>query len=124
MDVKTLRNVSGYLVATFLTTAGLSTIVNPVGRSQSFGVPARPHDKAMLAFIKPMGARDLVLGLITGMFMCKGDRRNAGLVILVALVTPAMDAWAVWNYNRRMKETWPHIIGGSLIGAVGAWLIG
>ena len=124
MDIATVKTVGGYLVATFLTTAGLSTIINPVARSKNFGVTARPDDKAMLAFIRPMGARDLSLGLAIGMFMFKGDQRNAGLLSLIALVIPATDAWAVWSYNGRLKEVWGHIIGGSFVGAVGAWLIG
>ena len=70
-----------------------------------------------------MGARDLSCGLTTGMFMFKGDLQNAGLVMLIALVSPAMDAWAVWAYNGRMKEAWSHVIGGSIIGALGLWLI-
>lgn len=123
MDPGTFRTISGYLVATFLTTAGISTIVNPIGRSRNFGVTARPDDKAMLAIIKPMGARDLSLGLTIGFFMYNGDQKNAGLVTLLALATPAMDAWAVWSYNGRLKEAWPHIIGGGIVGAVGAWLI-
>lgn len=124
MDINALKTASGYLTATFLTTAGLSTILNPVVRSKNFGVTARPDDKAMLAIIRPMGARDLSLGLTIGMFMYQGDPKNAGLVTLIALVIPAMDGWAVWNYNGRMKEAWPHIIGGCIFGAVGTWLVG
>lgn len=124
MDARALKAASGYLIAIFLITAGLSTIINPVGRSETFGVIARPQDEAILAFIKPMGARDLSLGLTIGMFMYKGEQKYAGLVTLIALLIPAMDAWAVWDYNGRLKEAWPHVIGGGIVGAVGAWLIG
>lgn len=124
MNVTSAKTASGYFVAIFLVVAGLNTILNPVSRSKNFGVGVRPEDKATLAFIKPMGARDLSLGLTTGMFMYKGDPKNAGLVILISLVVPAMDAWAVWSYQGRLKEAWPHIIGGSIIGAVGTWLTG
>ena len=119
MVVKNIGTVGGYLIATFLTTVGLSTIINPVVRSKNFGVTARPEDRAALAFIKPMGASDLSLGVTTGMFMFKGDQRNAGLVRLIASITLAMDAWSVWTYNGRLKEAWWHIIG-----ALGLWLIG
>ena len=110
--------------ATFLTTVGLSTIINPVVRSKNFGITASPEDKAILAFIKPMGARDLSLGVTTGMFMFKGDQRNAGLVTLIASIAPAMDAWSVWIYNGRLNEAWPHIIGASVVGSLGLWLLG
>ena len=122
MDLAALKTTSGYLVATFLTTLGLTTIVDPVSRSKNFGITARPQDKATLAFIRPMGARDLSLGIITAMLMYKGDQKTAGLVDLIALVIPAMDAWAVWSYHGRLKEVWGHIIGGSVVGAVGLWL--
>ena len=122
MDANTIKTVSGYIVATLLTTVGITTILNPVGRSKNFGIIARADDKALLAFIKPMGARDLSLGLTLGMFMFLGDQKNAGLVALIALITPAMDAWAVWGYNGRMKEAWPHLIGAGLVGALGLWL--
>ena len=123
MDVETIKTAGGYLIAAFLTTVGLSTIINPVVRSKNFGVTARPEDKAILAFIKPMGARDLSLGVTIGMFMFKGDQRNAGLVMFTASITPAMDAWSVWTYNGRLKEAWSHIIGASVVGALGLWLI-
>ena len=124
MDINALKPAIGYLVATFLTTAGLTTILNPILRSKNFGVTARPGDRATLAYIKPMGSRDLSLGLTIGMFMYKGEQNSAGLVTLIALVSPAMDAWAVWDYNGRLKEAWPHIIGGCIVGAVGTWLVG
>ena len=124
MDVETIKTASGYLMATFLTTLGLTTIINPVLRSESFGVTARPEDKAILSFIKPMGARDFSVGVTIGMFMFNGDQKNAGLVMLIGLIAPAMDAWSVWTYNGRMKGTWPHIIGSCLAGALGLWLIG
>ena len=124
MDVETLKTIGGYVIATLLTTGGIFTIINPVTRAQNFGVTARPSDKAMLALLKPMGARDLSLGIIIGLAMSRGDLKNAGLLMIVALIIPAMDAWAVWKYNGRLKESWVHIIGGSVVGAVGLWLIG
>ena len=124
MDVETIKTACGYLIAAFLTTVGLSTIINPVVRSKNFGITANPEDKAILAFVKPMGARDLSLGVTTGMFMFKGDQRNAGLVTLIACIAPAMDAWSVWTYNGRLKEAWQHIIGASVVGSLGWWLLG
>lgn len=124
MDAATLKTASGYIAAAFLTTVGLVTIVDPLSRSENFGVPTRRGDKPTLAFIKPMGARDLSLGLTIGMFVFNGDQKNAGSVMLIALVIPAMDAWSVWSYNGRLKEAWPHIIGASMFAAIGVWLIG
>ena len=124
MDVGTLKTASGYLIATALTTIGLSTIVDPVARSKNFGVAARPEDKAMIALLKPMGARDMALGITIGLFVFKGDLKNAGLVTLIALITPAVDAWAAWTFNGRLKEAWPHVIGGVAVGLVGLWLSG
>lgn len=54
MDVETIKTAGGYLIAAFLTTVGLSTIINPVVRSKNFGITASPEDKAILAFIKAM----------------------------------------------------------------------
>ena len=124
MDIGTLKTTSGYLAATSLATVGLVTIMNPVGRSKNFGVVARPDDKAMLALLRPMGARDLSLGLAIGTFMYRGDQKNAGLLVLIALAVPAMDAWAVWKYNGRLKEAWSHIIGLGIVGSLGLWLVG
>ena len=124
MDGQTLRTGAGYLVATFLTTVGLSTIINPVGRTQMFGVAARPVDKAMLSYVRPLGARDLSLGLTIGALMYQEEQRSAGSVALIALMNPAMDAWAVWKYNRRLKEAWGHIFGVGIVGGLGVWLIG
>ena len=123
MDLEHLKTASGYLVATFLTTGGLATIIDPISRSRNFGINVRSEDKATLGFIKPIGARDLSLGLIIGMLMYHGDQKYAGLVSLIALLIPTMDAWAVWNYNGRLKEVWPHVIGGGFVGAVGVWLL-
>ena len=123
INLDNLRTASGYLIATFLATVGLRTIIDPVGRSKDFGVPARSEDKAILAIVKPLGARDLALGLTIGTFMFNGEQKNAGLVALIALVTPAMDAWAVWRYNGRLTESWGHISGLGVVGGLGLWLI-
>lgn len=122
MDVEIIKTAAGYLVATLLTIAGLSTIVNPVLRSENFGVLARPNDKAMLAILRPMGARDLSLGMTIGTFMLRGDRKSAGLAMLIAVVTPVTDAWVVWIYNGRLKEAWGHIFGATFVGTLGWWL--
>ena len=123
MNSDTMRTASGYIIAAFLTTVGLTTIIDPVGRSKAFGIPARSQDKTILAYIKPMGARDLSLGLTVGTLMFNGDQKNAGLVALIALVIPTMDAWAVWRYNGRLKEAWGHVIGIGFVGSMGLWLI-
>ncbi|KAM0804886.1 hypothetical protein BDR22DRAFT_835552 [Usnea florida] len=122
MDTPTLKTASGYLVATFLATTGLTTIFNPSLRSKNFGVPATPTDKAALAYLQPMGARELSLGLIIGMLMYKGEQKSAGMVTLIALVIPAMDAWAVWRFNGRLKEAWSHVFGAGVVGLAGLWL--
>ena len=122
METPTLKTASGYLVATFLATTGLTTIFDPILRSKNFGIPATPSDKVALAFLQPMGARELSLGLITGMLMYKGEQKNAGMVTLIALVIPAMDAWAAWRFNGRLKEAWSHVFGAGVVGAAGLWL--
>lgn len=122
MDVESIKTTGGYLVATLLTIAGLSTIANPILRSKNFGVLARSNDRAMLAILRAMGARDLSLGMTIGAFMLRGDRKSAGLTMLIAVVTPVADAWVVWNYNGRLKEVWGHLFGASFVGALGWWL--
>ena len=122
MDVETLKTATGYFVATFYTTIGLGTLIDPITRSHYFGATARPEDKGMLAFLRAMGARDLALGITSGMFMFKGDRMNAGLITLNALIIPTVDAWAAWNYSGRMEDVWPHVIGAGVIGAAGVWM--
>ena len=122
MDVETLKTTAGYLVATFYTTIGLGTLIDPITRSYYFGATARPEDKGMLAFLRAMAARDLALGITSGVFMFKGDRQNAGLITLNALIIPTVDAWAAWTYSGRMEEVWPHVIGAGVIGAAGLWL--
>ena len=122
MDVETLKTASGYFVATFYTTIGLGTIIDPITRSNFFGVTARPEDRGMLAFLGAMAARDLALGINTGLFMLKGDRKNAGRTTLIAVIIPAVDAWAAWSYNGRMEEVWPHVIGAGIIGSLGLWM--
>lgn len=122
MDVESIKTAGGYLVATLLTIAGLSTIVNPVLRSENFGVLARPDNRAVLAILSAMGARDLSLGMTIGTFMLKGNRKSAGLAMVIAVVTPVTDAWVVWVYNGRLKEAWGHIFGAGFVGALGWWL--
>ena len=122
MDVETLKTAAGYFVATFYTFIGVSTIIDPITRSNYFGVLARPEDRGMLALLAAMGARDLALGINASLFMYKGDRKNAASITLVALIIPAMDAWAAWVYNGRMEEVWPHVIGAGVIGGLGLWM--
>ena len=122
MDLETLKTAAGYLVAAFYTYIGISTIIDPITRSNYFGVPARPEDRGMLAILGAMAARDLALGVTTSLFMFKGDRKNAGRITLVALIIPTIDAWAAWTYNGRLDEVWPHVIGASIIGTLGLWV--
>ena len=122
MDVETLKTAGGYFVAAFYTTIGIGTIIDPITRSWYFGVPARPEDRGMLAILGAMAARDLALGINTGLFMFKGERKNVGRITLIALIIPVIDAWAAWTYNGRMEEVWPHLIGASIIGSLGLWL--
>ena len=122
MDVETLKTASGYLIATFFTTIGIGTIIDPVTRSYYFGVTARPEDRGMLAILRGMAARDLALGIMTGRFMFKGDQKNAGRILLIGLMIPAIDAWAAWTYSGRMEEVWPHLSGVGIVGGLGLWL--
>ena len=122
MDVETLKTAGGYFVATFYTTIGIGTIIDPITRSWYFGVTARPEDRGMLALLGAMAARDLALGINTGLFMLKGERKIVGRITLVALIIPVIDAWAAWTYNGRMEEVWPHLIGACIIGSLGLWL--
>ena len=69
-----------------------------------------------------MGARDLSLGITTALFMFKGEQKNVGSIMLVAVIIPAVDAWAAWGFNGRMEEVWPHVIGAGVVGALGMWL--
>lgn len=122
MDVETLKTASGCLIATFFTTIGIGTIIDPITRSYYFGVATRPEDRGMLAILGAMAARDLALGINTGLFMFKGDQKNAGRILLVAVIIPAIDSWAARTYNEKMKEVWPHVIGVGIVWALGLWL--
>ena len=54
--------------------------------------------------------------------MYNGEQKSAGIATLIALVIPAMDAWAVWRFNGRLKEAWGHVSGAGVVGAAGLWL--
>lgn len=124
MDLETLKITSGYLIATFFITIGIGTLLDPITRSYYFGVTTRPEDSGMLAMLRAMATRDLALGINTGLFMFRGDRKNAARVLLVSVMIPAIDAWAAWSYSGRMEDVGPHVIGVGIVGALGLWLRG
>jgi hypothetical protein len=77
---------------------GIGALVAPGLSSAQYGLPAT--DRIALAFVRAVGARDLVLGIIVLLLLATRNRSALELVLGVSTLAAAGDALAVAGGRR------------------------
>jgi hypothetical protein len=98
---------------------GVGAIVAPRLSSEQYGLPV--SDRAGLALVRAVGARDIILGVITLALLVAGDRGALGLVLAVSVIAALADAAVVatGRPGAPAKTYAVHIVGG--IALLVAW---
>jgi hypothetical protein len=78
-----------WAAALAFTAIGLAALALPSTSSAQYGVPSK--DGHALAFVRALGGRDLVIGLLIGAFLVTGDRQALALSLAVAALAGAAD---------------------------------
>jgi peptidoglycan/LPS O-acetylase OafA/YrhL len=77
---------------------GVGALIAPGLSSVQYGLPTT--DRAALALIRAIGARDLVLGIIVLLLLAARNRSALELVLGVSVIAAFGDATAVWTGRR------------------------
>ena len=72
---------------------GLGALLAPGMSSVAYGLPTT--DRAALALVRAVGARDLVLGIIVLLLLASRNRSALQIVLFVSILAAAGDATAV-----------------------------
>lgn len=91
---------------------GVAALVAPKTSSEQYGLPS--SDPYALAFVRALGARDVVLGLIVVIFVVGGSRGAAGAVLAVCVLVALADGLLVYRERgtAAMKSLITHGVGG------------
>jgi hypothetical protein len=88
-----LGSIAAGLGGLAFTLIGLGALFAPHLSSEQYGLPTT--DRAALALVRAVGARDLVLGIIVLLLLASRDREALELVLIVSVLAAAGDATAV-----------------------------
>ncbi|KAI9842684.1 MAG: hypothetical protein M1837_006969 [Sclerophora amabilis] len=120
MDTDLLKTATGYIVSSLFCTIGIRAIVDPVGYSNDFGIPATAPTRD---YVPVVGGRNLALGLGAATMTFRGERAAAGVLMCTAVVIGVVDTWISRRRAGRMNSSaWSHVIGSGLVAAAGGWL--
>ncbi|GAC1418790.1 MAG: hypothetical protein NVSMB5_10420 [Candidatus Velthaea sp.] len=100
---------------------GIGALAAPGPSSKQYGLATA--DPKALAFVRAVGVRDLVLGIIVLALVIAGDRGALALVLAVSILAAIGDAAAVFSARRDASvRDVPIHIGGALALAL-AWVL-
>lgn len=71
MDILTAKTTTAYLLSGALCTMGLRGMLDPISASAIYGIPTTSQT---MSFVPVMGGRNLVLGLLVGIFNFRGEK--------------------------------------------------
>ena len=98
---------------------GVAALVAPKMSSEQYGLPS--SEPFALAFVRALGVRDLVLGLIVLFFVVGGSRGAASAVLAVCVLVALADGLLVYRERgtSALKSLITHGVGG--IALLVAW---
>lgn len=80
------------LIAAGIIFIGARFIVAPRIAAAGYGVPARPDQQSVRAYLSVKGVRDIASGLIVVILLAAGATHLLGWVLLAATIIPLADA--------------------------------
>jgi hypothetical protein len=98
---------------------GMGGLIAPGMSSTQYGLPTA--DRAALALVRALGARDLVLGIIVLTLLARRDRGALALVLGVSTIAAAGDAVAVAGGRRDAGPRQLSVHVGGAAALLAAW---
>jgi hypothetical protein len=106
------QSISYWLVAIIslgLLTLGINGFIQPEAAIHSFGIPIYHHLDVAIVRIK--ADRDLITGLVAGVFLVLRMKKALIVYMLVATGMPIIDAFLVLTNQAADKiNAWPHLV--------------
>ena len=99
---------------------GAGAAVAPAALSENYGVPV--EDAAGCAYVRALGARDAVLGLLVATFALRGERRALTTAVGLATFVGASDLAIVAGLRGAAARTNLAIHAAGTLGLAAAWL--
>lgn len=115
-----IGNLLAYLAATAFIAIGLGALLAPATSSQQYGLATK--DAIALAYVRALGVRDLVLGLLLISFALTRDSGAAAIVAEFGALVGLSDFLIV--AASRGKEARRNLVihGAGTIGLLAVWL--
>lgn len=116
-DLKLLAN---YGVTGFLLGTGVVGLFSPTTMAALFGMPV--HENTFAAgFVQCMGGRNLTFGIISSIFLQRGDLQAVGTMASLLAVDGCVDGWVTLKYAGGLAAT-PHFVAAAIIPFVSRWM--
>ncbi|KAL6710813.1 hypothetical protein ACN47E_007870 [Coniothyrium glycines] len=120
LDTPTLKLFANYGVTSFLLSTGLLALLSPTTMASLFGMPIADNTYAS-GFVQCMGGRNLTFGIISGIFVARGDFKAAGTMATMLAVDGVVDGLITWKYASAGAAS-PHFGAAALIPFISAWM--
>jgi hypothetical protein len=112
--------VTGF-VAFCLCAIGVGALAAPLASSKQFGIPA--EGAGGLAFIRAMGARDLVIGVLLLLLAAAGRRELLAWGLIASAAIACVDFAVVSAAGARLSARLVHGLGGAGLVVAGLLLL-
>lgn len=99
---------------------GIYGLVNPIGFSETIGIPITSPDSPALPFSSFTAARNFGSGLTILVLAYSGQRKAIGTLLMCGVVTAAADAWICAKFGAVEGKAIGHFIMGTALGILGA----
>ncbi|TKA77906.1 hypothetical protein B0A55_03348 [Friedmanniomyces simplex] len=120
MPSTTPKLLTAYMVTTFLLSTGALALLSPTTLALLFGMPIPPASHAA-GFVQCIGGRNLTFGLISAVFVRKGDLRAVATMAGFLAVDGAVDGWVMWRYAGLVAAA-PHWVAAAAVPFVARWM--
>jgi hypothetical protein len=115
-----IGNILAYLAATAFISIGLGALAAPATSSKQYGLPS--EDATTLAYVRALGVRDLVLGLLLLAFALMRQQQAAAIVAEFGAFVGLSDFLIVAVSRGKAAQRNLFIHGFGTIGLLAAWL--
>lgn len=98
---------------------GAYGLVNPIGFSETLGIPVTSQASPALPFVSFAAARNFGSGLTLLVLAYNGQRKTIGTLLVCGVVTAVADAWICVKFGAVEGKAIGHFVMGIAFGALG-----
>jgi hypothetical protein len=116
-----LGSLAAALAAASFLGLGAGSLVAPAALAQNYGLPV--DDATGIAYVRALGMRDAVLGLVLLTFLVRGDRRALATSVGLSSLVGASDFTIVATRRGFQAPLSLAIHGTGTLGLLGIWAL-